>query len=224
MAAPWSGSDGYHVQLQRDSQFLCSDQRMHTELVDRLVLQLNRTYPQILTDKEAQRFRNLSVPTTVRLAELLVHLQGKGEEACHEFYRGLQIHAYNVYFNLPTRVSRRRGTALRRFTDLLLSVCLPVVSLSLFLCVSISVSFTVSFLFTDVCQFVCLCVMLWRLTNSVLCVSVLEPADPMGTNTVAHRMERYVLNDRGKSNITLVLTITNDLTGYKLTVPSECKC
>ncbi|XP_013990270.1 caspase recruitment domain-containing protein 19 isoform X2 [Salmo salar] len=109
MAAPWSGSDGYHVQLQRDSQFLCSDQRMHTELVDRLVLQLNRTYPQILTDKEAQRFRNLSVPTTVRLAELLVHLQGKGEEACHEFYRGLQIHAYNVYFNLPTRVSRRRG-------------------------------------------------------------------------------------------------------------------
>ncbi|KAM9506173.1 caspase recruitment domain-containing protein 19-like isoform 2-T2 [Salvelinus alpinus] len=109
MAAPWSCSDGYHVQLQRDSQFLCSDQRMHTELVDRLVLQLNRTYPQILTDKEAQRFRNLSVPTAVRLAELLVHLQGKGEEACHEFYRGLQIHAYNVYFNLPTRVSRRRG-------------------------------------------------------------------------------------------------------------------
>ncbi|XP_041713726.1 caspase recruitment domain-containing protein 19 isoform X2 [Coregonus clupeaformis] len=109
MAAPWSGSDGYHVQLQRDSQFLCSDQRMHTELVDRLVLQLNRTYPQILTDKEAQRFRNLSVPTAVRLAELLVHLQGKGEEACHELYRGLQIHAYEVYFNLPTRVSRRRG-------------------------------------------------------------------------------------------------------------------
>ncbi|XP_024240703.1 caspase recruitment domain-containing protein 19 isoform X1 [Oncorhynchus tshawytscha] len=136
MAAPWSCSDGYHVQLQRDSQFLCSDQRMHTELVDKLVLQLNRTYPQILTDKEAQRvsslFRNLSVPTVVRLAELLVHLQGKGEVACHEFYRGLQIHAYNVYFNLPTRVSRRR-----------------------------------------------------------------EPADPMGTNTVACRMERYVLNDRG---------------------------
>ncbi|CAB1336166.1 unnamed protein product [Coregonus sp. 'balchen'] len=132
MAAPWSGSDGYHVQLHRDSHFLCSDQRMHTELVDRLVLQLNRTYPQILTDKEAQRFRNLSVPTAVRLAELLVHLQGKGEEACHELYRGLQIHAYEVYFNLPTRVSRRR-----------------------------------------------------------------EPADPMGTNTVARRMERYVLNDRG---------------------------
>uniref|UniRef100_A0A4W5NQW1 Caspase recruitment domain family, member 19 n=1 Tax=Hucho hucho TaxID=62062 RepID=A0A4W5NQW1_9TELE len=109
MAVPWSGSDRYHVQLQMDSQFLCSDQRMHTELVDRLVLQFNRTYPQILTDKEAQRFRNLSVPTAVRLAELLVHLQGKGEEACHEFYRGLQIHAYDVYFNLPTRVSRRRG-------------------------------------------------------------------------------------------------------------------
>lgn len=99
------------------------------------------------------------MPTTVRLAELLVHLQGKGEEACHEFYRGLQIHAYNVYFNLPTRVSRRRGRALRRFTDLLLSVCLYTgcFSLSLSLCVSISVSFTVSFLFTDVCQFVSVC-------------------------------------------------------------------
>ncbi|XP_010893595.1 caspase recruitment domain-containing protein 19 isoform X3 [Esox lucius] len=106
-----AGSDGYHEQLQRDSQFLCSEPKMHTELVDRLVLQLNRIYPQILTDKEAQRFRNLSVPTEVRLAELLVHLQRKGEEACHEFYRGLQIHADEVYFNLPTRVSRRREHA-----------------------------------------------------------------------------------------------------------------
>ncbi|XP_062315166.1 caspase recruitment domain-containing protein 19-like isoform X3 [Osmerus eperlanus] len=101
-------ADGYHEQLQRDSQSLCSDQRMDTELVDKLVLQLNRIYPQILSDKEAQRFRNLRVPTTVRLAELLVHLQGKGEEACHEFYRGLHIHAEDIYFSLPTRV-RRRG-------------------------------------------------------------------------------------------------------------------
>ncbi|XP_062315164.1 caspase recruitment domain-containing protein 19-like isoform X1 [Osmerus eperlanus] len=103
-------ADGYHEQLQRDSQSLCSDQRMDTELVDKLVLQLNRIYPQILSDKEAQRFRNLRVPTTVRLAELLVHLQGKGEEACHEFYRGLHIHAEDIYFSLPTRV-RRRETA-----------------------------------------------------------------------------------------------------------------
>ncbi|XP_045552037.1 caspase recruitment domain-containing protein 19-like [Salmo salar] len=109
MRAPWSGSDCYHEQLKRNSKFLCLDQRMHTELVGRIVLQLNRTYPQILTDKEALRFRNLSAPTAVRLAELLVYLQGKGEEEFHEFYRGLQIHADKVYFNLLTRVSRRRG-------------------------------------------------------------------------------------------------------------------
>ncbi|XP_018556633.1 caspase recruitment domain-containing protein 19 isoform X1 [Lates calcarifer] len=102
--------DGYHEQLQRDAQFLCSDQRMDTELVDRLVLQLNRIHPQILTDKEAHRFRNLSKPTTVRLAELLSHLHGMGEEACHEFYRGLHIHAEDVYSSLPTRVTQREMT------------------------------------------------------------------------------------------------------------------
>lgn len=57
------------------------------------------------------QFRNLSVPTKVRLAELLKHLQVKGEEACHEFYRGLHIHAEDIYFSLPTRV-KRRGTSL----------------------------------------------------------------------------------------------------------------
>ncbi|XP_044067941.1 caspase recruitment domain-containing protein 19-like isoform X7 [Siniperca chuatsi] len=99
--------DDYHEQLRRDAHFLCSDQRMDTELVDRLVLQLNRIHPQILNDKEAHRFRNLSVPTKVRLAELLKHLHGKGEEACHEFYRGLHIHAEDVYSSLPTRVTQR---------------------------------------------------------------------------------------------------------------------
>lgn len=57
--APWSGSDCYHEQLKRNSKFLCLDQRMHTELVGRIVLQLNRTYPQILTDKEALRVSSL---------------------------------------------------------------------------------------------------------------------------------------------------------------------
>lgn len=52
---PWLDIGGYHEQLQRDAPFLCSDQRMDTELVDRLVLQLNRIYPQILSDKEAPR-------------------------------------------------------------------------------------------------------------------------------------------------------------------------
>uniref|UniRef100_A0A8D3AQN8 Bcl10-interacting CARD protein-like n=1 Tax=Scophthalmus maximus TaxID=52904 RepID=A0A8D3AQN8_SCOMX len=95
------------AQLQRDAHFLCSDQRMDIELVDRLVLQLNRIYPQILSDKEAHRFRNLSIPTKLRLADLLKHLHWKGEEACHEFYRGLHIHAEDVYSSLPTRVTQR---------------------------------------------------------------------------------------------------------------------
>lgn len=130
----------YHEQLQRDSQFLCADRRMDAELVDRLVLQLNRIHPQVLSDKEAHRvaaartssscltvgcfvqgmnaapvspqFRNLSVPTEVRLAELLTHLQWEGEDACYEFYRGLHIHAEHVYLCLPSRV-RQRGTARR---------------------------------------------------------------------------------------------------------------
>uniref|UniRef100_A0A8C3AD46 Caspase recruitment domain family, member 19 n=1 Tax=Cyclopterus lumpus TaxID=8103 RepID=A0A8C3AD46_CYCLU len=95
--------------LEIDAHFLCSDKRMDTELVDCLVLQLNRIHPQILSDKEAHKFRDLSVPTKVRLAELLEHLRGKGEEACHEFYRGLHILAENVYARLPSRVTRREG-------------------------------------------------------------------------------------------------------------------
>lgn len=38
-----------------DSAFLKADRRLDTELVDKLILQLNRIYPQILTDKEATR-------------------------------------------------------------------------------------------------------------------------------------------------------------------------
>ncbi|XP_072537133.1 caspase recruitment domain-containing protein 19-like [Salminus brasiliensis] len=102
-------ADRYQEQLQQDSVFLCSDQRVGTELLDRLVLQLNRIYPQILTDREAQKFRNLSVPAATRLAELLSHLQEKGEEACHEFYRALHLHSEDLYLCLPTRVSRREA-------------------------------------------------------------------------------------------------------------------
>ncbi|KAG5838480.1 hypothetical protein ANANG_G00224130 [Anguilla anguilla] len=103
-------ADSYYDQLLKDSEFLATNQRLDTELLDKLVLQLNRIYPQILNDKEAHRFRNLSVPTSIRLAELLAHLKVKGEEACHEFYRALHIHAEDVYFSLPTRVSRRETT------------------------------------------------------------------------------------------------------------------
>lgn len=53
--------DSHHERLQMDAQFLCSDERMDTELVDKLVLQLNRTYPQILSDKEAHKVTTISI-------------------------------------------------------------------------------------------------------------------------------------------------------------------
>lgn len=53
------------------------------------------------------QFRNLDVPTSVRLGELLTHLQGKGEEACREFYRALHLHVEDVYYSLPTRLRLR---------------------------------------------------------------------------------------------------------------------
>lgn len=99
--------DTFHAQLLEDSKFLKADRRLDTELVDKLILQLNRIYPQILTDKEATRFRDLDVPTCIRLAELLTHLQGKGEEACREFYRALHLHVEEVYYSLPTRLRLR---------------------------------------------------------------------------------------------------------------------
>lgn len=101
------GVESFQDQLTEDSTFLKADRRLDTELVDKLILQLNRIYPQILTDKEASRFRNLDVPTSVRLGELLSHLQGKGEEACREFYRALHLHVEEVYYSLPTRLRLR---------------------------------------------------------------------------------------------------------------------
>ncbi|XP_041836487.1 caspase recruitment domain family, member 19 isoform X1 [Melanotaenia boesemani] len=99
--------DSFHEQLMEDSAFLKAERRLDTELVDKLILQLNRIYPQILTDKEATKFRNLDVPTSVRLGELLTYLQGKGEEACREFYRALHLHVEEVYYSLPTRLRLR---------------------------------------------------------------------------------------------------------------------
>lgn len=50
-------TDGFKEQLTEDSSFLKADRRLDTELVDKLILQLNRIYPQILTDKEATKVR-----------------------------------------------------------------------------------------------------------------------------------------------------------------------
>ncbi|TRY58823.1 hypothetical protein DNTS_022332 [Danionella cerebrum] len=105
--------ESFSEQLRLDSRFLKSDRRLDTELVDKLILQLNRIYPQILTDKEASRvrasFRDLEVPTCIRLVELLAHLQEKGDEACREFYRALHLHVEDVYFSLPTRLCLRES-------------------------------------------------------------------------------------------------------------------
>uniref|UniRef100_A0A3Q1ASD2 CARD domain-containing protein n=1 Tax=Amphiprion ocellaris TaxID=80972 RepID=A0A3Q1ASD2_AMPOC len=60
---------------------------------------------------------NLSVPTKVRLAELLNHLHRRGEEACLEFYRALHIHAEDIYFSLPTRIRRREMADLQQTND-----------------------------------------------------------------------------------------------------------
>ncbi|XP_051967010.1 caspase recruitment domain-containing protein 19-like isoform X1 [Xyrauchen texanus] len=110
--------ESFHEHLRRDSRFLKSDLRLDTELVDKLILQLNRIYPQVLTDKEATKFRDLDVPTCIRLAELLSHLQEKGEEACQEFYRALHLHMEEVYFSLPTRLRHREsGDPVTRPTD-----------------------------------------------------------------------------------------------------------
>uniref|UniRef100_A0A8C4GU32 Caspase recruitment domain family, member 19 n=1 Tax=Dicentrarchus labrax TaxID=13489 RepID=A0A8C4GU32_DICLA len=107
-ACPNEGQKGTPQWEVRDSAFLKADRRLDTELLDKLILQLNRIYPQILTDKEATKFRNLDVPTSVRVGELLTHLQAKGEEACREFYRALHLHVEEVYYSLPTRL-RLRG-------------------------------------------------------------------------------------------------------------------
>uniref|UniRef100_A0A3B4AJH3 Caspase recruitment domain family, member 19 n=1 Tax=Periophthalmus magnuspinnatus TaxID=409849 RepID=A0A3B4AJH3_9GOBI len=99
---------GYRRQLLTDAHFLCSHRRMDSEMLEKLVLQLNRTYPQILSDQEAQKLRNVRVLTKLRCAELLRNLHCKGEEVCKEFYRGIQIHAEDMYCRLPSRV-RYRG-------------------------------------------------------------------------------------------------------------------
>nr|XP_057947600.1 caspase recruitment domain family, member 19 isoform X2 [Doryrhamphus excisus] len=99
--------DSFYDQLTEDGAFLRAERRLDTESVDKIILQLNRIYPQILTDKEATKFRKLDVPTGVRLGELLVHLQAKGEEACREFYRALHLHVEDVYYSLPTRLRLR---------------------------------------------------------------------------------------------------------------------
>ncbi|XP_038627839.1 caspase recruitment domain-containing protein 19 isoform X4 [Tachyglossus aculeatus] len=93
----------FRDQLVQDTPFLISNGRLSEQEVDKIILQLNRYYPQILTNKEAEKFRNPKTLLRVRLTHLLNHLQKKGERDCQEFYRALYINAQHQYNSLPSR-------------------------------------------------------------------------------------------------------------------------
>ncbi|XP_067159886.1 caspase recruitment domain-containing protein 19 isoform X2 [Apteryx mantelli] len=93
----------YCIRLQHDMYFLTSNSRLNEQVVDKIILQLNRVYPQILTNAEAEKFRNPKASLHTRLSDLIKHLQKKGERHCQEFYRALQINAEQLYNDLPSR-------------------------------------------------------------------------------------------------------------------------
>ncbi|XP_021783405.1 caspase recruitment domain-containing protein 19 isoform X4 [Papio anubis] len=93
----------YCDRLVQDTPFLTGHGRLSEQQVDKIILQLNRYYPQILTNKEAEKFRNPKASLRVRLCDLLSHLQRSGERDCQEFYRALYIHAQPLHSCLPSR-------------------------------------------------------------------------------------------------------------------------
>ncbi|XP_049752206.1 caspase recruitment domain-containing protein 19 isoform X4 [Elephas maximus indicus] len=102
----------YCDRLVQDTPFLTGHGRLSEQQVDKIILQLNRYYPQILTNKEAEKasmsslgagFRNPKAALRMRLCNLLSHLQQSGERDCQEFYRALYIHAQPLYSCLPSR-------------------------------------------------------------------------------------------------------------------------
>lgn len=68
LTPPFTPTDSFCEQLTEDSTFLKHDPRLDTEVVDKLILQLNRIYPQILTDKEATKVSPPQQPFTVSIA------------------------------------------------------------------------------------------------------------------------------------------------------------
>ncbi|XP_052633885.1 caspase recruitment domain-containing protein 19 isoform X7 [Harpia harpyja] len=93
----------YCHRLQHDMYFLTSNSRLNEQVVDKIILQLNRVYPQILSNAEAEKFRNPKASLHTRLSDLIKHLQKKGDRHCQEFYRALQINADELYNDLPSR-------------------------------------------------------------------------------------------------------------------------
>ncbi|KAM3914255.1 caspase recruitment domain-containing protein 19 isoform 2-T2 [Leptodactylus fuscus] len=95
----------YTDRLLQDTTYLKSNRNLTERIVDKIILQLNRVYPQVLTNKEAEKFRCLQTPLRTRLSDLLKHLTKKGERECQEFYRALQNNGDKVYATLPSRSS-----------------------------------------------------------------------------------------------------------------------
>ncbi|XP_069823171.1 caspase recruitment domain-containing protein 19 isoform X2 [Dendropsophus ebraccatus] len=93
----------YCDRLLQDTPFLKSNRNLTERIVDKIILQLNRVYPQVLSNREAEKFRSLQISLRTRLADLLKHIQGTGERECQEFYRALQNNADRVYATLPSR-------------------------------------------------------------------------------------------------------------------------
>ncbi|XP_055983806.1 caspase recruitment domain-containing protein 19 isoform X2 [Sorex fumeus] len=93
----------YCDRLLQDAPFLTGPGRLSEQQADRIILQLNRYYPQILSNEEAEKFRNPRVALRVRLCDLLGHLQRSGEQHCQEFYRALFMHAQPLHACLPSR-------------------------------------------------------------------------------------------------------------------------
>uniref|UniRef100_A0A9L0KBB4 Caspase recruitment domain-containing protein 19 n=1 Tax=Equus asinus TaxID=9793 RepID=A0A9L0KBB4_EQUAS len=93
----------YCDRLVQDTPFLTGPGRLSEQQVDRIILQLNRYYPQILSNKDAEKFRSPKASLRVRLCDLLGHLQRSGERDCQEFYRALYIHAQPLHSRLPSR-------------------------------------------------------------------------------------------------------------------------
>ncbi|XP_035874330.1 caspase recruitment domain-containing protein 19 isoform X1 [Phyllostomus discolor] len=79
----------YCDRLVQDTPFLMGHGRLSEQQVDKIILQLNRYYPQILSNKDAEKFRNPKASLRVRLCDLLGHLQRSNERDCQEFYRAL---------------------------------------------------------------------------------------------------------------------------------------
>ncbi|XP_008155107.2 caspase recruitment domain-containing protein 19 isoform X1 [Eptesicus fuscus] len=93
----------YCDRLVQDTPFLLGPGRLSEQQVDRIILQLNRYCPQILSNKDAEKFRNPRASLRVRLCDLLGHLQRSSERDCQEFYRALYIHAQPLHGRLPSR-------------------------------------------------------------------------------------------------------------------------